>query len=182
MARPMGAFVETDVRRLAAVAHYIIARVDPSRLGATKLNKIIWYADLDYYRKTGQSLSGTHTYVRKDMGPVPNGIDSALDILKREGKITERSARVVSFDRREFIWTREPDITAFTAEQIDIITLCINRITPMSADKISKETHKDALWKELENGQPMPLGAGAVVFTRPSEKSLKWAQAAIRNS
>jgi hypothetical protein len=35
-------------RRLVCVTHYVIKRCDPAKLGATKLNKVLWFADVIY--------------------------------------------------------------------------------------------------------------------------------------
>jgi len=35
--------------RLAAMAHYVIARCAPEELGATKLNKVLWFTDVFHY-------------------------------------------------------------------------------------------------------------------------------------
>ncbi len=168
-------FPSTDVDRLASAAHYVIARTEPSKLGATKLNKILWYADLEHYRKTGRSLTGAQSYVRLPRGPVPHCIDEALARLKADERIVERIARVHDYDRREFVWLQEPDLSAFDANQIDLLNVYIDLIKDMTAEKISAITHEDGLWKELDNGEPMPLGAGAVVPRVPTERELVWA-------
>jgi hypothetical protein len=175
---PNAGFAESDVHRLAAAAHYVIARTDPSKLGATKLNKILWYADLEHYRRTGESLTGAMTYVRLPHGPVPHKIEEALDLLKREGAVIERRTKVYDYDRRAFVWVTEPDTAPFTGAQIDTLNVWIETIKDMTANEISDITHQDALWLELENGRPIPLGAGAVIPRAPTERELRWAIAA----
>jgi hypothetical protein len=41
--------------RVTSVAHYVIARCAPEKLGATKLNKVLWFADVKFYRHHGRT-------------------------------------------------------------------------------------------------------------------------------
>jgi len=172
-------FFEPDIDRLASAAHYVIYRTEPAKLGATKLNKILWYADLENYRRTGQSITGERTYVRLPRGPVPHRIDEALDLLKREGKIVERRTRVHDYDRREFVWIESPNIEVFSAQEIDTVNVFIDLIKDMTADQISSITHEDALWLELTDGEAMPVGAGSIISRPPTERELMWAMEQI---
>jgi hypothetical protein len=176
---PRRGLIEPDLAKLAAAAHYVIARTEPSQLGATKLNKILWYSDIEYYRRTGHSITSVKTYVRLPRGPVPHRIDDALKLLQREGKILERKAKVYDYDRREFIWAKQPDVSIFTADQIDVINIFIDLIKTMTAEQISNITHEDAMWVELGNGEPMPVNAGSVIPRSPTEANLAWATSQI---
>lgn len=169
--------MDGDSRRLAFAAHYVIRRTEPSELGATKLNKILWFADLEHYRQHGQTITGLSAYIRMPKGPVPDGIDRALKQLKDDGLVSERRSRVIDYDRREFVWLKEPNISMFTADEIDTLNVFIDIIRKQPAGFVSDVTHRDALWKVLENRDPMPVGAAAVIPRAPSPKELEWAQA-----
>lgn len=164
--------------RLGTLAHYIIARSVPDKLGATKLNKILWFADIEFYRRHGRSMSGLTHYVRMPRGPVPHGIDKTILSLKSSGKIFERETRVYSYTRREFVWLQDPDLAQFTAEEIDVLNELIDLICEHTADGISEITH-DALWQELRDGELMPIQAGSVISKTPDEKHLEWAIRAV---
>jgi hypothetical protein len=47
--------VPSNQDRLLWATHYVIARCDPAKLGATKLNKVLWFADVIYYRRHGRT-------------------------------------------------------------------------------------------------------------------------------
>jgi hypothetical protein len=170
--------VARDLDRLAAAAHYVIARTEPSELGATKLNKILWFADIDHYRRHGRTITGLSEYVRMPRGPVPDGISHALDILKEESSISERPARVYTYTRREFVWLKEPGLSRFDATEIDTLNVFIDIIRKQPAGFVSDVTHDDALWQELKDGNMMPVRAGAIITRPPSQEELEWAEAA----
>jgi hypothetical protein len=55
--------------KFKALVHYIVASCDdPQRLGATKLNKVLWFADAFSYRATKNSITD-ETYVKRQRGP-----------------------------------------------------------------------------------------------------------------
>ena len=56
--------------RLLCVTHYVIKRCDPAKLGATKLNKVLWFADVIYYRRHGRTITASDNYVKQQFGPV----------------------------------------------------------------------------------------------------------------
>src|ERR1700674_1295888 len=68
------------------VAHYVIARSVPEKLGATKLNKSMWIADVLSFLKTGRTISGQTSYKKLQYGPVPNNIVRYITELIEEGK------------------------------------------------------------------------------------------------
>jgi hypothetical protein len=165
-----------DPRRLPFAAHYVIRRTEPAELGATKLNKILWFADLEYYRQNSRTITGLDAYVRMPRGPVPDGIEVALNELKAKGSIIERQSRVIDYYRREFISLREPNISMFSATEIDTLNVFIDIIRRQPAGFVSDVTHEDPFWKELDNGQMMPIGASSVISRTPSQSDLEWAR------
>src|SRR5215203_5919892 len=102
-----------DLSRVASAAHYVIARTDPSKLGYVKLNKTLWYADLENYRRHGISLTGLQHYTRMPQGPMSKDISRAVRLLIKEGKVAERPTKVIDYIRRELIWLTKPDISMF---------------------------------------------------------------------
>ena len=169
--------MQPSLSRLGALAHYVIARTEPSELGATKLNKILWFSDIAYYRRHGKSITGLSHYVRMPKGPMPPDINRELRHLGRHGLIVERPAKVFTYTRREFVWLKEPDVKVFTSEEIDTVGIFTEIIRKQSAEYISDVTHEDPLWLELENGDPMPIGAASIISRAPSIKDLAWAEA-----
>ena len=67
------------------LVHYICFKCpDPTILGATKLNKILYYSDFFYYLKYGKAITND-TYIKQSYGPVPYAILGILDDLVQPG-------------------------------------------------------------------------------------------------
>ena len=168
-----------DLWRVAIIAHYVIARTNPSDLGYVKLNKILWYADLEHYRRHGVSLTGLEHYTRMPQGPMSKDITRAVTKLRKDKKIVEKPVKVIDYTRREMISLTEPDLSIFTVEQIDLLNQFITRIVPLTAEQVSKMTHDDPLWNELNNNDLMTIGAGSVIARPPTPRELEWALAQV---
>ena len=71
-------------KRLGELILYIASRCERAQyFGKTKLNKILFYADFLYYKKTGDSITGQE-YMRLDQGPAPRRLVPVVEALKRE--------------------------------------------------------------------------------------------------
>src|SRR5687767_11322566 len=90
--------------RTEAVAHYVIARSDPNKLGAVKLNKVMWFADLEAYRRFGRTITGQLSYEKRQHGPVPNKIVKSIRRLEQDEKIATRDVPTFAGTRREHVW------------------------------------------------------------------------------
>jgi|ERR1035437_3686507 hypothetical protein len=165
--------------RLSSVTHYVIARCDPAKLGATKLNKVLWFADVFYYRRHGRTITGADNYMKQQYGPVQRNMLGVLDELKREGKIVERPSETPVGIRREYVWLKEPDLTPFKADEIDMLNEVMDWICGSeSAKSISDKSH-DVLWDETEIGAAMPVPAGAVFPAEITAEAVEWAKSAL---
>jgi hypothetical protein len=152
---------------LAAAVHYIIAKAEPGKLGYVKLNRILWYADLDHNRRDGASITGLRYYTRTPQGPMAGEISRAVGRLVKVGKVAERTVQVADYSRREMISLAEPDLATFTTEQIAILDRMIDIIAPLSATQLSQIAQQDRLWKELKDHDAMLVATGSVITRLP---------------
>jgi hypothetical protein len=162
--------------KLTTAIHYVISRCRPDDLGATKLNKILWFADVEYYERHGESITGDQ-YIKRQFGPVPKHALAVLDGLEQAGAIVSREAVYFGKPKKEFWSLREPDISNFDPNAIAIIDRMIAWIClDHTAASISERTH-DLLWESAEMGETIPLGA-ALAFRADeiTEDDVAWAR------
>jgi len=168
-----------STNRLAALAHYVIWKCAPADLGATKLNKILWFADLEHYHHTGHSITGATVYTKLQHGPVPKDIMRALEALTAEQKIAQSTENYYGFPKTMFLALTRPDLSPFTADEIATVDMIAELIChDHTAASISRLSH-DALWEETEVGADMSIGAGAVVSGEATAEDLAWARQAF---
>lgn len=165
----------TNTDRLAVVAHYVIARTLPQELGATKLNKVLWFADCLAHERLGRSLTGVTEYRRLDQGPVPDGLDNVLDRLAARGAIAQRVAPTPGYARKEFLALEEPPVEQLDAAEIDLLHIVIDFVRNKSAREVSELSH-DALWTETPHLGWMKVAAGSVRIGESGADQMEWAE------
>jgi hypothetical protein len=171
-----------DNDRTEAVAHYIIARSQPDKLGAVKLNKVMWFADLEAYRRCGRTITGQTSYQKQTRGPVPNDILRALKRLRDEDKILTREVPVAGYTRREHLWLAQPDVSVFSAAEVDILNEAIHWVCNEHTAKSISDLSHDTLWDAAELGEQIPVGAATIVPDELSGADIEWALANLANS
>lgn len=164
------------------LVHYICYICeDPTKLGSTKLNKILYFSDFLYYKINRKSITG-ETYIKRQHGPVPKNILLILDELYEEEKLISREVDYFNYKKKEFFTLIKPDISKFSAEEISLIDkvadIIINKHT---ANSISNLTHNQ-IWKLAEIGEEIPYyTVFATELDEINENDIKWAKIEIEN-
>ncbi|HXX79917.1 MAG TPA: Panacea domain-containing protein, partial [Thermodesulfovibrionales bacterium] len=128
-------------RKLKELILYIADKCkdDPS-FGATKLNKILFLADMNYYALHGKSITGS-TYIHKPNGPVAKRMLPALHSLKKEKSATILEDLYFGYVRKKVVPGRGPNMSLFTEEQISLVTFLVEKTMGMTATEISRWSH-----------------------------------------
>jgi len=165
--------------KLKALVHYVIAKSDPSRLGAVRLNKILFYIDSVAFRADGQSVTG-ETYVKRQLGPVPQDILGILGELEHENAIVIRDRDRFGISARQYIARTAADTASLSEDDLTLAEdvramICEN----FSANAISAVSH-DKVWEAANIGEVIPLAAtlvsGEGEFTA---ETYKWADSVV---
>lgn len=133
--------------------HYIIWKAGNRKgFGATKLNKVLWFADARMYVMHKHSITGA-TYIREKYGPVPKPFIPAREELKKAGIV-----EVWKDDRQtRFRAKAAPDMTLFSTEETRLLDQWIETIDKEhTATSISDKTH-DYGWQIAVEGEEIPL-------------------------
>ncbi|WP_179045687.1 Panacea domain-containing protein [Sphingobium lactosutens] len=162
--------------RTEAVAHYVIARSDPNKLGAVKLNKVMWFADLEAYRRFGATITGQASYEKRQHGPVPNNIVRSIRRLEQNDAIVTREVPTFGgITRREHVWLKKPDVTVFSPDEVDILNEAIDWVCNEHTARSISELSHDALWDAAELGEQIPIGAAVIAPDDIDGDDIAWA-------
>lgn len=166
-----------DADKFRALVHYICWKAqDPTKLGATKLNKVLWFVDTIAFVKHGHSVTGA-PYIKRQFGPVPHPVLPELEYLRAAGALAIRETEYFGKPKREFFALTEPDISAFDPTDISLADSVIDIIcNKHSAVSISELTH-DEIWQMAEIGEELPhyaVLAGNV--GELTEEDMEWAR------
>jgi hypothetical protein len=130
---------------------------DP-RFGATKLNKILYFADFAAYRRLGRPITGAR-YQRLEEGPAPRQLLPARERML--------DSRVIQLEQHEYFWgvqqrvvpLREPDLSVFSEEELAIVDEVIKDLWPFNAQEVSRMAHNEPGWRLVGPGDDIPYKA-----------------------
>jgi hypothetical protein len=169
-----------DLQKFKKLVHYVCWRCasDPTKLGAVKLNKILWFADAAHYYATGKAMTGVR-YVRRQYGPVPAPILPVLRELEEEGKLTIQDAKFHGLAKKEYIIHQPADESFLSPDERTLVEEIIEFVcNKHTAKSVSNATH-NSVWEVAVDGETIPY---FTVFVRPgkiTEEDRKWAYAQL---
>ena len=145
-------------RRLAEMILYIAEKCeyDPN-FGATKLNKILAFADFSAYFETGAPITGTE-YMRLPQGPVPRRLRPIRQHLEDGHDLAMRVVSVGKFQQQRVVPLRRPNLDLFTATEIATVDRIIDSFRDHTAQEISDFSHGIA-WRVTEDRASIPYEA-----------------------
>ncbi|MDO9586768.1 MAG: Panacea domain-containing protein [Brevundimonas sp.] len=163
-----------DREKFKRLVHYVIAQAGSHPgFGATKLNKVLWFADARQWTLTGKSITGA-TYVRQQFGPVPQQIMPVRSELEGEGAIKCYSSKS-DYEGWRFKSLRPAPATAFSADELQLVRHWIKIIDEdHTAETISELSH-DYGWEIAAMGETLPFHAVLAGRRRaPTDQELAW--------
>ena len=156
---------------LEFLVHYLCATCDtPAQRGATKLNSILWHADVIRYADTGRSITGA-TYVRRQFGPAPRDVPAVQRRLQAAGKVAERQSQ---FGQPYLVAIAPPDTSAFTAAGISLVDTVSRQVCASPPAPSLLDPSRDQTWKAATIGEDIPMVAAAF-GSNIDEDDVAWA-------
>ncbi|NQW24142.1 MAG: SocA family protein [SAR202 cluster bacterium] len=121
---------------------------EDKRFGAIKLNKILYYADFDAYRRLGQSITGA-TYQRLDEGPAPRELVPVRERMIGES-IEIKKAPIGRYTQQRIVALVEPDESLFGEAELRIVDQVLEAMWPMNGKQVTALSHTEPGWIEAE--------------------------------
>jgi len=166
--------------KFKSLVHYVVSRRanEPETLGAVKLNKILWLADLSAFYELGKPITDSR-YVKQEFGPVPASVMPALHQLERDGAITIRDADHFGKRKKEYVVHKPVSGDFLEPSERQIVDRIIDDVCDRhTATSVSDATHNH-IWKAAEVGEELPL---FTVFAKPgtiTDVERMWAQTVL---
>lgn len=132
---------------------------DPS-FGAVKLNKILFFADFISFADRGEPITGVK-YKKYPKGPIPTVLKRLRSKMERDGEIAVRHKKYQGGVQHRVIPLRDPDISMFSARDIELVDDMIRMFWGLSAAQVSRLSH-DRAWRNASEGETIPYEAAFV--------------------
>ncbi|MFA6269788.1 MAG: Panacea domain-containing protein [Candidatus Paceibacterota bacterium] len=125
---------------------YFIKYCNNKYLGATKLNKLLYYLDFINYRDRQMSVTGDF-YIHNNYGPTPIEVERIISEMKdKEINIKEdpfENSRKISFELKKGV---DVDETLFSEEEKELLKSICKEFSDWSTEKIVEQTHLESPW------------------------------------
>lgn len=144
-----------DIEKLKRLIHYVAWKAGKRDwFGATKLYKVLWFADARQFVLTKKPITEA-VYIREKFGPVPKDAMVARRELERERAI--KVSKEGSLTR--IVALTKPDVSMFSLDELKSMDYWINHIDKEhTAASISDHSH-DYAWDIAKMGEELPLFA-----------------------
>lgn len=162
--------------KMAELILYISDRcqLDPA-YGATKLNKILFYADFSYYMKHGESITDQE-YMKLDKGPAPRRLLPVRNELIADRELIIRDQPYGTWQQKRPIALRDADLSDFSGEEIAVVDSVIAQLWGLSARDVSGISHRFGGWELAADRETIPYPTALISDQTPSEEDYAFAR------
>lgn len=144
----LSSFLTFDREHIDSVIYYLSTKVND--LFWTKLQKILFYADVLSYEKRAIDITGL-SYSHATYGPIVHSKDELYVLISHSDSLS-----VEEKGRGEIIKpVNEPDMT-LPCEEIEVLDKVIEFVnTFKSTTEVSEYSHQLSCWRDTVNGEPI---------------------------
>jgi hypothetical protein len=141
-------------------------------IGSTKLNKLLFFADMRSYAELGEPITGAR-YQKLPFGPAARAMLPVRQELVAvgEAEFEDRSPE----DLNDVLIPQvKPNLELFTAEELRIANEVFEEMRRFNAKAISDFSHlKSAGWKVVDLHEDIPYESAFIVTDPPSAEAIE---------
>lgn len=167
--------VAYDARKFSEMVLHVAGRLQDDRAGgATKLNKVLFFAEFTHLRRHHRVISGCE-FQKLPHGPAPRQL---LPI--RQKLVDSGAAELVEEDflgrpQHRLIPSRVANLEVFTDEEIQTIEDVLDQLAAMTGTQVSELSHQEPGWRLTEVSETIPFATAFLDFPQvetPTSKRL----------
>ncbi len=140
------------------VLHVSKRCADAPLFGSIKLNKILFVIDFEWYKETGESISGA-VYKKNKLGPTAVPMVPAISKMTELGDLRVESQRIYNRTQARTVALREPHMSIFSDKERTHIDHWIDALWGASGMALSDWSHEFGFWDNLSMGEEIPYSA-----------------------
>lgn len=144
-----------------------LSQQDP-KFGATKLNKLLFYADFLAYQRFGAAITGQE-YQALPQGPAPKRLKPVIEGMKRAGDLRQETVKVGRFRQIRPVPSRTADLSKFSGREVDLVRDVVDRFWNLNATQISEESHLFLGWQLGVQGETIPYSVVLIGNRKPTD-------------
>lgn len=173
--------MQFDRAKLKALILRAAEKCESSQLGAVKLHKVAYFADMLNFAESGAPITGA-TYRKQIHGPICEQLLQLLREMQRSKEIEIREVDYFGYKKKEFIPKAKSEIDRFSKKELSLIDDIIDFVCKGHTAKAISEYSHNRAWEMAEFGEVLPYPS--VFFILPSQVSpeaFEWAAGEAEN-
>jgi hypothetical protein len=167
--------VRYDETKFTELLVYVAGRLQADRAGgATKLNKILFFAEFTHVRRHGATISGCE-FQKLEHGPAPRQLLPVRSRLVAAGAAEVRTEDFLGREQHRLVPLRDADLSVFTAEERRTVDDVLEQLDGLTGRQVSDLSHEEPGWRVTEFGDTIPYEAallGARQVSTPTSRRL----------
>lgn len=174
--QPLHTTIHPDRNKFKELLLYVATKCENDPLfGATKLNKILFYADFYSFLLRSKPITGVQ-YQHLRHGPAPRMLLPARQELIRAGRAAEAKRMTPGGMQQRLVALEPPDLSGFDADEIALVDQVIEWLRDKNADEVSSLSHLQAGWQLTAEGEDIPYETAILNPKKPTIIDLRWAR------
>ena len=148
---------QADEDKLAELILYVAEQLmdDPAG-GATKVNKLTWYAETSHVRAHGVPITGG-PYRKLPNGPAPTYLFQIRRRLIENGDAELRDDEYFGYRLNRLVPLRGADTSLFSEKELHTIDQVIKSLWRMTATDLSERSHRERAYILASDDEEIPL-------------------------
>ena len=152
-----------------------------SPFGATKLNKLLFFADFLAYRQFGKPITAQE-YMRLPNGPAPRRMVRIAKGMESTGQIAISERLYFGKPQKVLKALREPNLDRFSAREIDLVNTLIRQCWGKNATEMSASSHRFMGWRLAGEKETIPYSVALVSRGPRTEAAERHAAALVEKA
>ncbi len=166
--------MQFDRAKLRAVILYACSRCEPSELGAVKLHKVLYYADMIQYAYLGTPVTGA-TYRKRAFGPTCDQLLLTLADLVREKALEVKEVEYFGYFKKEYIAKESSEPNRLNDDERHLLDEVLDFVCRRNTAKTISEFSHNRAWELAEFGDILTYTSAFHLFpNQASPEALEW--------
>jgi hypothetical protein len=167
--------MQFDREKLKAVILYACSKCEPAQLGAVKLHKLLFYADMVHYAETGTPITAS-TYRKRPYGPTNSELLGSLREMAASGDITISTVEYFGFNKKQYSANRLPNLERLSGAETALLDEVIDFVCRNNSAKTISEFSHSRPWELVEFDEVIPYHSALHLFpNQVSLEAFEWA-------
>jgi hypothetical protein len=162
--------VRYDEAKFRELVLYIADRLRGDRAGgATKLNKVLFFAEFTHLRRHHAVISGCE-FQKLPHGPAPRQLLPVRRRLLAAGEAELVEEDFLGRPQQRLVPRRAADLSAFTEEELASVDDVLDQLGGMTGTQVSDLSHEEPGWRLTAIGETIPYATAFLDFPQvPTE-------------